>query len=148
MTVKDYKQLQGRGAFAVKRAKNAPKRRRSPFGAVGSPNKTEVRYNAEMLNGQGAYEPFSLKLPGGSRYTPDFVTWDAQGRMTCHEVKGSFRFASESRAVAVVRECAHHFPHITFIWATLEKGGEWSVFKANEGGADATLTGAAESERK
>ena len=36
------------------------------------PNKTEAEYNRRYLGGLGKYESVSLRLPGGSRYTPDW----------------------------------------------------------------------------
>ncbi len=94
------------------------------------PNKTEQRYNIEQLAGKGSYESVTLRLPGGSRYTPDWVTWDAEtGRMTCHEVKGSYRHHSQGRAATAFRECVVAFPHIDFVWAQRQNDC-WHVSRA------------------
>lgn len=34
------------------------------------------------------YHPLTLKLPGGVRYTPDFMVWHAGGTVQIHECKG------------------------------------------------------------
>ena len=96
------------------------------------PNKTEQRYNIEQLAGRGSYESITLRLPGGSRYTPDWVTWDATtGRMTCHEVKGNYRHHSQGRAATAFRECIVAFPYITFVWAQLQDSG-WKISRASQ----------------
>ena len=37
-----------------------------------------------------AYEPISIRLPGGKTYKPDFVVLMADGRVQIHEVKGAW----------------------------------------------------------
>lgn len=34
------------------------------------------------------YHPLTLKLPGGVRYTPDFMVWPNEGKVQIHECKG------------------------------------------------------------
>ena len=34
------------------------------------------------------YHPLTLKLPGGIRYTPDFMVWPNEGKVQIHECKG------------------------------------------------------------
>ncbi|MCQ2299885.1 MAG: hypothetical protein MJZ81_07175 [Bacteroidales bacterium] len=91
----------------------------------GVPNKTEARYNREILGGKGRYEPITLRMPGGN-YTPDWMTID-DGVVTFHEVKGAFRFGSQSRAIFGFKSAAAAFPFWNFVWATLKKGGVWDV---------------------
>lgn len=87
----------------------------------------ERRYQRDVLKGEGLFEAITLKLPGGSRYTPDFLTID-DGVPTLHEVKGSYRLGSEGRAHTAFHEAAARFSGIfRFVWATLEKGGRWNV---------------------
>jgi hypothetical protein len=94
---------------------------------IRAPNKTEAEYNRLYLGGAGLYEAITLKLPGGSRYTPDWVTFDGDV-VTLHEVKGSFRFGSHGRAVTAFRECAAAFPCFAFVWAARGKGtAGWTV---------------------
>lgn len=91
----------------------------------GSPNRTEERYNREILHGLGRYEPVTLRTPGGN-YTPDYMTID-DGIVTFHEVKGAFRFGSQSRAILGFKSAAAFFPFWNFVWATLKKGGVWDI---------------------
>ena len=103
--------------------------------AKRQPNKTEAAYNAAHLAGFGMYEAITLRLPGGSRYTPDFVTWDSEGRMTCHEVKGSYKLHSHGRAAAAFREAVAAFPFISFVWAVRRKNGVFEVQNCTQEGA-------------
>jgi hypothetical protein len=97
------------------------------------PNKTEAEYNRRYLGGAGKYEAVSLRLPGGSRYTPDWQSVGADGRVTFHEVKGSYRFGSHGRAATAFRECVAAFPEFNFVWAVRNADGSWSL-KQNRGG--------------
>ena len=93
----------------------------------GLMSKTELRYQREILHGEGLFEAVTLKLPGGSRYTADFLTVD-DGVPTLHEVKGAYRLGSEGRARTAFLEAAANFSFMfRFVWATLEKGGRWDV---------------------
>lgn len=89
------------------------------------PNKTEARYAAEMLRGLDArYEAVTFRLSNGHRYTPDWVVFDSAGRLlSCHEVKGSYRFHSHGRARLAFDQAAVEFPGITWFWATLTSQG-------------------------
>ena len=91
----------------------------------GTPNKTEAEYNAKFLDGKGRYEAVILRCRAGN-YTPDWMTID-DGVITFHEVKGGFRFSSESRATFAFRSAATEYPFFRFIWACKEKGGKWNV---------------------
>jgi len=102
------------------------------------PNKTEAEYNRRYLGGLGKYEAVSLRLPGGSRYTPDWQSVGADGRVTFHEVKGSYRFGSHGRAATAFRECVAAFPEFDFVWAVRNADGSWSVQKTR-GGNNAVL---------
>jgi len=96
-------------------------------GIVRGPNKTEAEYNRLHLDGKGMYEAVTLRLPGGSRYTPDWVVMGEGGTVELHEVKGSYRFGSHGRAVTAFREAVAAFPCFAFVWAVRDKGGVWSV---------------------
>jgi len=95
------------------------------------PNKTEARYAAEMLRGLDArYEAVTFRLSNGHRYTPDWVVFDSDGRLlSCHEVKGSYRFHSHGRARLAFDQAALEFSGITWVWATLTSHG-WERRKA------------------
>ena len=95
----------------------------------GRQTETEKRYNAQILHGLGRFEAVTLVLPGGGRYTPDFMTLD-DGRVTFHEVKGSYRLGSQGRAYTAFHEAAAAFPFFRFVWAAeraKKDGGGFSV---------------------
>lgn len=88
-----------------------------PFRAdSGKQTETEKRYNRDILGGRGRFEPVTLRLPGGGRYTPDFMTVD-DGVITFHEVKGSYRLGSQGRAHTAFHEAAAYYPMWRFVWA-------------------------------
>lgn len=95
----------------------------------GKQTETEKRYNALHLHGLGRFEAVTLILPGGGRYTPDFMTVD-DGTVTFHEVKGSFRLGSQGRAYTAFHEAAAAFPFFRFVWAAeraKKDGGGFAV---------------------
>ena len=104
--------------------------------AEGKMSKTEERYRRDVLNGGGRFEPVSLRLPGGGRYTPDFMTVD-DGVVTFHEVKGSYRLGSQGRAYTAFHEAAAYYPMWRFVWAHWT-GKTWDVSTIAE---DGDLTG-------
>jgi len=70
------------------------------------------------------YEPITLKIATGSRYTPDFMVIDSTGAIELVEVKGWHRNIDASRekwkAAAAIN------PWARFTWATRSKdGGSW-----------------------
>ena len=77
---------------------------------------TEQKYNRDVLGGHGRFEAVSLRLPGGGRYTPDFMTVD-DGVVTFHEVKGSYRLGSQGRAYTAFHDAAAYYPMWRFVWA-------------------------------
>lgn len=95
-----------------------------PFRAAeGKQSKTEEKYNREILGGVGRFEAVTLHLPGGGRYTPDFMTID-DGVVTFHEVKGSYRLGSQGRAYTAFHDAAAYYPMWRFVWAHWT-GKEW-----------------------
>ena len=90
------------------------------------PNKTEERFRREFLMGRGMYEAMTFRLAGGSRYTPDWITPDENGRYTAYEVKGSYRFHSQGRALTAFRECRARFVGVKFRWFELGINGSWT----------------------
>lgn len=105
--------------------------------AGGKQTKTEEKYNRECLAGRGRFEAVTLHLPGGGRYTPDFMTVD-DGVVTFHEVKGSYRLGSQGRAYTAFHEAAAYYPMWRFVWAHWT-GKTWDVSTIAE---DGDLTGA------
>lgn len=84
--------------------------------ATGKQTDTEKRYNRDVLHGAGRFEAVTLRLPGGGRYTPDFMTVD-DGVVTFHEVKGSYRLGSQGRAFTAFHDAAAYYPMWRFVWA-------------------------------
>ena len=95
--------------------------------AESKQTKTEERYNREVLGGRGRFEAVTLRLPGGGRYTPDFMTVD-DGVVTFHEVKGSYRLGSQGRAYTAFHDAAAYYPMWRFVWAHWT-GKAWDVKK-------------------
>ena len=128
----------GRSATVADRpdaARVSPECEGGKCGCSRGPNKTEAEYNRLHLHGKGLYEAVTLRLPGGSRYTPDWVVIGDGGTVELHEVKGSYRFGSHGRAVTAFREAAAAFPCFAFVWAVRGKGGAWSVRRHAAGSA-------------
>ena len=125
-------------------AKTLPMTPYSPSESVAVPlraseakqTKTEEKYNGECLGGRGRFEAVTLRLPGGGRYTPDFMTID-DGVVTFHEVKGSYRLGSQGRAYTAFHEAAAYYPMWRFVWAHWT-GKTWDVSTIAE---DGDLTG-------
>ena len=87
------------------------------------PNKTELRFNRDMLAGKGMYEALTFRLPGGSRYTPDWV-YERNGTVFAVEVKGPHRFPSEGRARTAFLEARAAWRSVVFTWFRWT-GSEW-----------------------
>ncbi|MDR1817418.1 MAG: hypothetical protein LBR07_04425 [Puniceicoccales bacterium] len=68
----------------------------------------------------GDYERVTLRLDGGSRYTPDFFLADTDGTMLCIEVKGAYRLPTHGRALTAFREARAQFPMFRFRWFCYE----------------------------
>ena len=79
-----------------------------------TPNSTEARWVKDHP-GEWHYEALSFKCPSG-KYTPDWILFDEDG-ITAVEVKGSYRFGSQSGAAAKFKECAALYPQVNWIWA-------------------------------
>ena len=87
------------------------------------PNKTEERFNRDMLRGRGVYEGLTFRLPGGSRYTPDWI-YEVNGQLFAVEVKGPHRFPSEGRARTAFLEARAAWRSVVFTWFRWT-GTEW-----------------------
>lgn len=89
------------------------------------PNKTEARFNREILGGAGLYEALTFHVEGGA-YTPDWLLIDPEtGAPTCFEVKGAFEYPSENRTRFAFLTCRARFPFVRFRWFRLAKHGTW-----------------------
>ena len=133
ITEQQFRQLLDNQARAAGRAEARPKR--TP-GAYRS--KTEQAYAGylEVLRRAGQvadwrYEPVTLKLAQGVRYTPDFLTLYPDGSMSFHEVKGRKLDSFWSRPVGKVkvRLAAALFPWWRFavVWPMGACWDSWDV---------------------
>jgi hypothetical protein len=122
------------------KAGNAPTvtlggKKRPSNAKTSGPNSTEAEYNCFFLGGDGMYEAITLRLPGGARYTPDWmsvefvekIVGDPVFRISFHEVKGSHRFPSEGRSRLAFEVAKKEFPMFRFVWAKKTKSGEWEA---------------------
>lgn len=90
--------------------------------------KTEAEFNRRYLSGSGIFEGLSFKMPGGSRYTPDFVTYDEiTQKYSCYEVKGCYKLSSHGRALTAFKETAALFKGVRFFWASRNDDGSYTV---------------------
>lgn len=76
----------------------------SPQRRPGQMTRLEQEYDSRLRAllrlGQIAwvgYESITLRLPGGSRYTPDFIVVTSAGQLECHEVKPGTRRDGKER---------------------------------------------------
>jgi hypothetical protein len=101
----------------IKPSKKPAKRKKINRGQM---SKTEERFAREFHLLGLYYEPLSLRLPGGGRYTPDFASIDRDQRITLYEVKGSYRLHSHGRAHLAFRVAAATYSELfTFKWFQL-----------------------------
>ena len=97
---------------------------RGKSAAKCGPNRTEQAYNVAFLGGKGMYEAITLRLPGGSRYTPDWMSICPLGLVHLHEVKGSYRLPSHGRALTAWKEARAAFKCFRFHWCEWD-GAKW-----------------------
>lgn len=96
-----------------------------------TPNRTEAEWMRLLQEDNPLavlYEPWSLNLPSGTRYTPDVVMIESAENgavtVTCYEVKGSF--IHNSRSIHAFKEAAAAFPWMHWVFAQKKKDG-WAV---------------------
>lgn len=95
--------------------------------AAAGPNRTEARFNRDVLLGRGKYEAITLRLPSGVKYTPDFV-FEYGGKVYLAEVKGGYRLPTHGRSVMAFKVACSEFPMFRFVFAELRNGGRtWRV---------------------
>lgn len=93
------------------------------------PNKTEREWMERCANlwpgAKVLYEPMTLKLPSGTRYTPDVVVVAASGEIKAiYEVKGAH--IHNARSKHAYKEAVAAFPFWSFQFAQKTKAG-WAV---------------------
>jgi hypothetical protein len=95
--------------------------------AARVPNKTEARFEwyarARWRPSWMEYEPLTLRLPSGTRYTPDYCARIATG-FYVFEVKGPHIHSEAS--LRSFKEARAAFPMWRFVFAQW-KGGEWRI---------------------
>ena len=70
------------------------------------------------------YEPFTLLLPSGTRYTPDFVVLNENRVLAVYETKGAHIHSAAS--IRAFKEACSAFPFWSFCFAQKTKGG-WAT---------------------
>lgn len=93
----------------------APKPKRGMNKRKG-PNKTEAAFGAYLLlmgDGHAEFEAMTLKMPGGTRYTPDWCVHGLGRQLTFYEVKAWTRYMREASRVRL-KEFAAHFRSFRF----------------------------------
>ena len=84
-------------------------------------SRTEERFRDRFAPSMGwdvlMYEPCSLWVSGGFRYTPDFLVIMPDGRLAFVETKGCFRLQSHSRARLAFADASTRNPGFLFVWA-------------------------------
>lgn len=93
------------------------------------PNKTEAAFieYAKRAYPDGSkvlYEPFTLRLPSGARYTPDVIVVTPDGKIDCWEVKGAH--IHNQRSIHAFKEAAAAFNFFGWGFAQKQKS-EWSI---------------------
>jgi len=81
------------------------------------------------------YEPVTLHLPGGVRFTPDFQVFGSESLTSgylrtyqaFHEVKPAARLPRERDSIVRLKVAAASFPEFRFYLARLSRGGEWEI---------------------
>lgn len=97
---------------------------------INAPNKTEAEFmriaelqcrNSEC---EVRYEPFTLRLPSGTRYTPDVVVMKGDRVIAVCEVKGPH--IHNAASIRAFKEAAASFPGWDFFFCQLTKNG-WAT---------------------
>ncbi len=70
------------------------------------------------------YHPFTVPLPGGVHYTPDFLVWWSTGRLTVEEVKGSLKQKNARDSVTRLKVFAGLYPMFA-CFLILKDGRGW-----------------------
>jgi len=99
-------------------------------GAAGSlfDSQLECDFYAELL-ARGLIvcpHPFTLHMPGGVDYTPDFMAWFADKLWPAvYEVKGSGKAKNARDSRTRFRIAAGLYPCFTWVWVTRSPRGAW-----------------------
>lgn len=124
----------GSGPPAVRQAKKGEGGTRLP--KLPTPNKLEAEWMGlcrHSATGSVFYEPFTLNLPDGTKYTPDVVAFDSVGEaalVTCYEVKGPFEHNDRWKLKFKAARAA--FPMFKFAIAKKTDSGEWITISTSD----------------
>ena len=72
------------------------------------------------------YHPLTVKLPGGIRYTPDFMIWPNDGKVQIHECKGSLKMKNARDGITRLKIAAGVFRCFDFR-LVMRSRGKWEV---------------------
>ncbi|MFM0165685.1 DUF1064 domain-containing protein [Paraburkholderia sediminicola] len=99
---------------------------------TGEMNKTEAAYEKALADRKHAgeivwyaFEAITFVLPGGVRYTPDFVVQLATGEIEIHEVKGYWE--EDARQKIKIAQGAFPFRFIGIRKRPKKEGGGWDI---------------------
>lgn len=110
--------------YAPKAAKSLPTRV-SKARASKHMSHTEERFRDRFCASHGwrvlRYEPLSIWVSGGFRYTPDFLVSTESGELVFVETKGCYRLQSHSRARLAFANASTRTPGFVFCWAKENK---------------------------
>lgn len=126
MTAIEYQRQYGNGAPIVEATAKAQIR----LPKAQAPNKTEAAWIEQAKRHHPGcevrYEPFTLRLPSGTRYTPDVVVFAREGGqvLAVYEVKGPH--IHNQRSIHAFKEARAAFAFWPFRFAQLTKNG-WAV---------------------
>lgn len=119
----------GSGPPNVRQAKKGEGGTRLP--KLPTPNKLEAEWMRVCRHPSSSlvlYEPFTLNLPDGTKYTPDVVAFDpiceASG-ITCYEVKGPFEHNDRWKLKFKAARAA--FPMFKFAITKKTDTGAWII---------------------
>lgn len=89
-----------------------------PARSDGFRSQLEADYAAE-LTAQGfkwLYEPFTIHLPGGVDYTPDFIAWSSNGQTQMIECKGHKKMKNARDSRTRFKIAAGLYPCFEWWW--------------------------------
>ncbi len=69
-----------------------------------------------------SYEPITIRVAEGVRYTPDFLVITPDGSLTFHEVKGYTKGLMASKGMVKVKVAASQWPCWKFVIVTRNRG--------------------------
>lgn len=91
-----------------------------------------MREFPESLGYKVRYETITLRLPGGSRYTPDFTVFRVNAGILMVETKGMYRLGSAGRSHMAFNEAMAAFPEYAFRFAQKTPSG-WITKEGKKG---------------